>query len=66
MSFTPCVMGRATQGVKLINLGKRNDCISSVCQVPTQTEDEVNEGAENLAEATGETATEAPTENITE
>ena len=60
------VMGRATQGVKLINLGKRNDCISSVCQVPTQTEDEVNEGAENLAEATGETATEAPTENITE
>ena len=60
------VMGRATQGVKLINLGKRNDCISSVCQVPTQTEDEANEGAENLAEATGETATEAPTENITE
>lgn len=60
------VMGRATQGVKLINLGKRNDCISSVCQVPTQTEDEANESAENLAEATGETATEAPTENITE
>ena len=60
------VMGRATQGVKLINLGKRNDCISSVCQVPTQTEDEANEGTENLAEATGETATEAPTENITE
>lgn len=32
------VMGRATQGVKLINLGKRNDTISSVCEVPTDTE----------------------------
>lgn len=34
------VMGRATQGVKLINLGKRNDSISSVCKVSTETEDE--------------------------
>ena len=34
------VMGRATQGVKLINLGKRNDTISSVCQVPTEEEAE--------------------------
>jgi len=34
------VMGRATQGVKLINLGKRNDTISSVCQVPTEEETE--------------------------
>ncbi len=34
------VMGRATQGVKLINLGKRNDSISSVCKVTTETEDE--------------------------
>ncbi|MBQ1974175.1 MAG: DNA gyrase subunit A [Paraprevotella sp.] len=33
------VMGRATQGVKLINLEKRNDQISSVCKV--QTEEEV-------------------------
>ena len=35
------VMGRATQGVRLINLGKRNDTISSVCQVPTEEEEEV-------------------------
>ena len=34
------VMGRATQGVKLINLEKRNDTISSVCQVPTEDEEE--------------------------
>ena len=27
------VMGRATQGVRLINLGKRNDVIASVCAV---------------------------------
>ncbi|MBR4936052.1 MAG: DNA gyrase subunit A [Bacteroidaceae bacterium] len=60
------VMGRATQGVKLINLGKRNDCISSVCQVPTQTEDDAEESGENVEEATNEIATETPTENITE
>ena len=33
------VMGRATQGVKLINLIKRNDSISSVCVVTTEDED---------------------------
>ena len=33
------VMGRATQGVKLINLGRRNDTISSVCQVPAEEPD---------------------------
>mgnify|MGYP002752650654 FL=1 len=33
------VMGRATQGVKLINLTKRNDSISSVCVVTTEDED---------------------------
>ena len=43
------VMGRATQGVRLINLGKRNDTISSVCQVTTeeeQLEDVVTEESE--------------------
>ncbi len=34
------VMGRATQGVRLINLGKRNDTISSVCRVNTEPENE--------------------------
>lgn len=33
------VMGRATQGVKLINLEKRNDSISSVCEVLTDKDE---------------------------
>lgn len=32
------VMGRATQGVKLINLEKKNDEIASVCKVRSQPE----------------------------
>ena len=46
--------GRATQGVRLIDLKKRNDIISSVCQVPTSTdEDEENAEVElNDAEVT--------------
>jgi len=36
------IMGRATQGVRLINLEKRNDQIGSVCKVMTESlEDEV-------------------------
>ncbi len=31
-------MGRATQGVKLINLGKRNDEIASICKVDSDDE----------------------------
>lgn len=34
------VQGRATQGVRLINLEKRNDVISSACKVPTEEEEE--------------------------
>jgi DNA gyrase subunit A len=35
-------MGRATQGVRLINLEKRNDQIGSVCKVASEsTENEV-------------------------
>ncbi len=33
------IMGRATQGVKLIDLEKRNDHIGSVCKVTTETEE---------------------------
>ncbi len=33
------VMGRATQGVRLINLEKRNDQIGSVCKVDSQPEE---------------------------
>ncbi|MCQ2127164.1 MAG: DNA gyrase subunit A [Bacteroidaceae bacterium] len=48
------VMGRATQGVSLINLGKRNDQIGSVCKVDSQPEEEPQE------EQSGE---EAPVQN---
>ena len=34
------VMGRATQGVRLINLEKRNDEIASVCKVQSETDEE--------------------------
>ena len=40
------VMGRATQGVRLINLGKRNDVIASVCCVDADPEEEVEEVVE--------------------
>ena len=42
------VMGRATQGVRLINLTKKNDVIASVCKVQKATEEEL---AEEAAEA---------------
>ena len=34
------VMGRATQGVRLINLAKKNDTIASVCKVISQEDEE--------------------------
>ena len=37
------VQGRATQGVRVINLGKKNDCIGSVCKVSREAEEERNE-----------------------
>ena len=39
------IMGRATQGVKLIDLEKRNDSIGSVCKVTSQAEEEAVEGS---------------------
>ena len=55
-------MGRATQGVRLINLEKRNDEIASVCKVNSEEEiDEVEtvlpediDGEENLTEEPNE------------
>jgi DNA gyrase subunit A len=35
------VMGRATQGVRLINLEKRNDEIASVCKVMSESEENI-------------------------
>ena len=37
------IMGRATQGVRLINLEKRNDQIGSVCKVESESEEELAE-----------------------
>ena len=56
--------GRATQGVKLINLTKRNDAISSVCLVPADDEEETLD--ESLTETLSETTAETPetSENI--
>ena len=48
------VMGRATQGVKLINLEKRQDAISSVCKVDSE------KIAEDMAEEMNETETPEP------
>lgn len=41
------VMGRATQGVRIINLEKRNDTIASVCCVDTDPEEVVEEVEES-------------------
>ncbi len=46
------VMGRATQGVRLINLEKRNDEIASVCKVISEDKEDVL--PENLSEAIDE------------
>ncbi len=67
------VLGRATQGVRLINLGKRNDEIASVCKVMTDEEeptgaeaetptgnDPVEENSENGNESATSTETNEP------
>jgi DNA gyrase subunit A len=42
------IIGRATQGVRLINLEKRNDEIASVCKVASENEiEEIEENVEN-------------------
>ena len=45
------VMGRATQGVRLINLAKKNDVIASVCKVQHSEENDDIEEAEIVNEA---------------
>ncbi|WP_242385260.1 DNA gyrase subunit A [Phocaeicola sartorii] len=51
------IMGRATQGVRLINLEKRNDQIGSVCKVTSEeeevTDENLNVDPENTAEEKG-------------
>ena len=48
------VMGRATQGVKLINLEKRHDVISSVCKVDSEKVEEEQSAEENAEPQNGE------------
>jgi DNA gyrase subunit A len=44
------VMGRATQGVKLIELQKRNDTLMFGCVVPKEEQEEVTEAPEATVE----------------
>ncbi len=64
------IQGRATQGVRLINLGKRNDHISSVCKVTTEEPDvqdtEVVEGEAPAIESPENAGTSDATEHINE
>lgn len=46
------IMGRATQGVKLIDLGKRGDTIASVCKVDSDPETEIEEDNEETISST--------------
>ena len=57
------VIGRATQGVRLINLGKRNDEIASVCKVLSQTEEEIAEEKAQREALEGVVIYEHPIEN---
>ncbi len=43
------VMGRATQGVKLIDLGKRGDTIASVCKVDANPEEDIEQDIDETA-----------------
>ena len=49
------VMGRATQGVKLIELQKRQDAIAFGCVVPKEEEQQAESSEETTEEATEET-----------
>jgi DNA gyrase subunit A len=51
------IMGRATQGVRLINLEKRHDEIASVCKVLSELEETLVEAVEELIEGTIEDTT---------
>lgn len=49
------VMGRATQGVRLINLEKRGDKIASICRVPREEEEEADVEDAETPNASNET-----------
>ena len=55
------VMGRATQGVRLINLSKKNDVIASVCKVmSSELEAKVDADADTSTEEDGADNENAP------
>ncbi len=60
------MQGRATQGNRLINLEKRNDVISSVCLVSTETEEDENEATEEGTDNTAEAPATGDTGNVTD
>lgn len=68
------VMGRATQGVRVINLEKRNDVIASVCCVNSDNEEAVEEEVARTEETSEQPSAngtvrfelDEPTENETE
>ena len=57
------IMGRATQGVRLIDLGKRNDSIGSVCKVNSDTEEQMEQILPDAANAEDNSAGENETRN---
>ncbi len=58
------IMGRATQGVRLINLEKRHDEIASVCRVASDTEE--NQDVESALPEENQAVNDSPTENSIE
>ena len=64
LSVAECrVMGRATQGVRLINLAKKNDVIAGVCKVMKAEEDEVENEFEEQDIDTGDANSTPRTDN---
>ncbi len=57
-------MGRATQGVRLINLGKRNDEIASVCKVDSEDEEDIEIAEIELDEDTQNNSSQDENEEI--
>ena len=60
------IMGRATQGVRLINLEKRNDQIASVCKVNTEADEEEQPQKDDNDLETNNTSEEVDNINSTE
>lgn len=60
------IMGRATQGVRLINLEKRNDQIASVCKVNTEADEEEQPQKDDNGLETNNTSEEVNNINSTE